>query len=212
MAEGHSHQHDHKQGHKHDHRHDWHEGGYVDEWVAKNEKRTERSALIQSMLAKAGVPKDTPVRVLDVGGGYGYVSGEVFKAFPRAEVTLQDFSAPMIERARDFLSAHAKQMHYSHSDLMDRSWMLKAMADGKGPFDLVVSAIAIHNVRDIAAIGECYRDIRGLLKPGGSFLNCDHVERAGGIDKHVQMLRDAGFKSVETVGDGNMTAILVART
>jgi SAM-dependent methyltransferase len=213
MAEtGHSHHGDFKHDHdKHDHRHDWHEAGYVGEWVAKNQKRTERSALIQTMLAKAGVAKDAAVRVLDVGGGYGFVSGEVLKAFPKARVTLQDYSAPMIERAKDHLADHAAQMRYTQSDLMDRGWAKKAAMEGGGPFDLVVSAIAIHNLRDVAAIGACYKDIHDLLAAGGSFLNCDHIERAGGADKHVEMLREAGFKSVDLIADGTMTAILIAR-
>lgn len=212
MAEtGHSHgnsKHGHsKDGHRHDGDHDWHESGYVGEWMAKNEKRTERSALIQSMLAKAGVDKGAAIRVLDVGGGYGFVSGEVLKAFPKARVTLQDYSAPMIERAKAHLAAYGAQMSYTQSDLMDRGWAKTA----NGPFDLVVSAIAIHNLRDVAAIGACYKDIHGLLAKGGSFLNCDHIERAGGSEKHIEMLREAGFKSVDLIANGTMTAILIAR-
>jgi SAM-dependent methyltransferase len=198
-------------GHRHDGDHDWHESGYVGEWMAKNEKRTERSALIQSMLSKAGVAKDAAIRVLDVGGGYGFVSGEVLKAFPKARVTLQDYSAPMIERAKDHLATHAGQMSYTQSDLMDRAWVKAAPIVGGAPFDLVVSAIAIHNLRDVEAIGACYKDIHGLLAKGGSFLNCDHIERAGGADKHVEMLRQAGFTSVDLIANGTMTAILIAR-
>jgi tRNA (cmo5U34)-methyltransferase len=209
MAEtGHSHHSNSKHGHDH---HDWHEAGYVGEWVAKNEKRTERSALIQTMLSQAGVDQGAQVRVLDVGGGYGFVSGEVLKAFPKARVTLQDYSAPMIERAKEHLAAHAAQMSYSHSDLTERDWAKKAAMAGGGPFDLVVSAIAIHNLGDIGAIATCYKDIHGLLAKGGCFLNCDHVERVGGSDKHVEILRQAGFTSVELISNGTMTAILIAR-
>lgn len=188
--------------------HDWQQACYAEAWVAKNQQRVEqRNALLARMLAEAPHPADAPLRVLDVGGGYGFVSTAVLKAFPRAQVTLQDFSEPMIEQARVYLAPHAGQMHFVLSDLRDPAW-----SEDMGPFDLVVSAIAIHNLRDLAAMAACYAAIRSLLVPGGWFLDCDHLDKAGGGDLHVEMLRQAGFKSVASLaGDDAHTPILKAQ-
>jgi len=199
-------------GQSHD-KHDWQQADYADAWVAKNQQRVERrSALLARMLAEAPHAADAPLRVLDVGGGYGFVSAAVLKAFPRAQVTLQDFSEPMIEQARSYLAPHAAQMRFALSDLRDPAWSAGLMEGAGGPFDLVVSAIAIHNLRDLAAMAACYGAIRGLLTPGGWFLDCDHLDKAGGGDLHVEMLRKAGFKNVTALaGDDEHTPIIKAQ-
>jgi SAM-dependent methyltransferase len=193
--------------------HDWQEAAYAGAWVAKNQQRVERrSALLARMLAEAPYAADAPLRVLDVGGGYGFVSQAVLKAFPKAQVTLQDFSSPMIDQARIYLAPHAAQMRYVLSDLRNASWSQGLMEAAGGPFDLVVSAIAIHNLRDVAAMGACYGAIRGLLAPGGWFLDCDHLDKSGGNALHAEMMRTTGFASVvELPGDDAHTPILKAQ-
>ena len=52
------------------------------------------------------------------------------------------------------------------ADLSDPSWV---QAVG-GPFDGVVSAIAIHNLRDPDVIARIYADIFTVVKPGGANL------------------------------------------
>jgi SAM-dependent methyltransferase len=101
--------------------------------------------------------------VLDVGAGYGAVTEEVLKAFPQARVTLQDYSTPMLGEARRRLAGHAAQLQYVTADLTDPGW---AKAIG-GPFDLAVSAIALHNLRDPPKIFACYRSIHDLLRATG---------------------------------------------
>lgn len=189
-------------------KHDWQQADYAEAWVAKNQQRVERrSVLLARMMAEAPYAADAALRVLDVGGGYGFVSAAVLKAFPRAQVTLQDFSEPMIAQARAYLAPHAAQMQFELSDLRDPAWSV-----GLGRFDLVVSAIAIHNLRDLAAMASCYAAIRSLLAPGGWFLDCDHLDKAGGGDLHVDLLRQAGFKNVRAlVGDDEHTPILKAQ-
>jgi ubiquinone/menaquinone biosynthesis C-methylase UbiE len=90
---------------------------------------------------------------LDVGAGYGVVTEEVLQAFPAAHVTLQDYSQPMLDHARRRLARYSNQLSYVICDLTDPSW---PQAVG-GPFDLAVSAIALHNLRDPEKIFACYR-------------------------------------------------------
>ena len=90
------------------------------------------------------------------------------------------------------------------ADLTDPAW---PDAVG-GPFDLAVSAIALHNLRDLPAIFACYRAIHDLLRPAGCFLDYDLF--FAGIDGHIAELRAAGFASVDCPWQEPPRAILVA--
>jgi ubiquinone/menaquinone biosynthesis C-methylase UbiE len=186
--------------------HDWHSSEYVSEWITRDTTRDgERRPLLQQMLSAAPLPRDAALEVLDVGAGYGVVSEEVLQAFPAARITLQDYSQPMLDRARQRLAHHSDRLHYMLCDLTDPSWPRQV----GGPFDLAVSAIAIHNLRDPAKIYACYRAIRDLLKPGGYFLNCDRFVQ--GVQPHVAALRESGFDRVECSWQEPPRAILIAQ-
>ena len=150
-------------------------------------------------------PRDAAIEVLDVGGGAGTVAAAVLDAFPRAKLTLQDFSPLMVERARERFAGRA--VRFAVSDLKDPNWA----KDIGGPFDLAVSGIAIHNLYDMSAIAACYDAVRSLMKPGGCFLDYDHFDRIGGLPLNQHSLKVAGFSSVEIVWHEHPTAILKAK-
>ncbi|MGH7879969.1 MAG: class I SAM-dependent methyltransferase, partial [Candidatus Binataceae bacterium] len=148
--------------------HRWHSDEYVEEWIERDIQRDdERRPRLQRMLSLANFPGDSAIVVIDIGGGYGVVSEEILKAWPHARVTLQDFSAPMLARARQRLAKYLGQVEFLRSDLRDQSWS-EPMRE---TFDLVVSAIAIHNLYDARLIEHCYGGIFRLLKPSGLFLD-----------------------------------------
>jgi SAM-dependent methyltransferase len=187
--------------------HDWHSASYVDEWIAKDRTRDEkRKPMLAKMMAMAPYKADAAIRILDVAGGYGAVSEAALKAFPNAKVTLQDYSQVMLDRAREHFKGKAATIAYAQGDLTDANWV-KAVG---GPFDLVVSGIAIHNLEDMKLIADCYRAIHGLLAPGGVFLNCDHFGRADGIDANLAALKKAGFEDVSCPWNERMTGISTA--
>jgi len=187
--------------------HDWHSTDYVSEWIAQDSARDPvRRPRLRDMLAAAPFARDARLSVLDVGGGYGAVTEELLQLFPAAEVTLQDYSQPMLAEAHRRLAAHAAQLRYVVCDLTDPSW---PGAVG-GPFDLAVSAIVLHNLRDEDKIFACYRAIRGLLRPGGWFLNYDLF--FDGVEAHLSALRAAGFAPVECRWQEPPRAIVASRS
>jgi 2-polyprenyl-3-methyl-5-hydroxy-6-metoxy-1,4-benzoquinol methylase len=188
--------------------HDWHSPSYVDEWIARDLTRdAERRLRLRQMLAAAPFAADGEIAALDVGGGYGVVTEEVLHAFPRSVVTLQDYSQPMLDQAGRRLAAHRGRVKYMVGDLRDPAWTTGL----GGPFDLAVSAIAIHNLRDLGQIAACYRAIAGVLKPEGVFLDYDLFDLIGGIDAQMRTIREAGFAAVECLWQEGRLAIIRAR-
>jgi SAM-dependent methyltransferase len=219
MAENHD-KHDHphshhEHGHAHDHGHaphDWHSATYVDGWIKRDERReSERRPHIRDMVAMADMPRDRPLTALDIGAGYGFVTEEVLAAFPKAFVTLQDFSELMLARAHEHLAKKfinsGPQLSFVLADLTDPNWAERVA----GPFDLIVSAIAIHNLRSRDKIAACYRGIAGLLKPGAQFLDYDLFRSCGGIETHIAMMQEAGMTRVSCAWDDGHATIVVAR-
>jgi ubiquinone/menaquinone biosynthesis C-methylase UbiE len=185
--------------------HDWHSTDYVEKWITRDVARDrERRPLLQQMFSFAPFSCEAELAVLDIGAGYGVVSEEVLQAFPRARITLQDYSQPMLDHARQRLAGQSDRLRYVLCDLIDPSWLQQV----GGPFDLAVSAIAIHNLRNPEKIFACYRAIHDLLKPGGCFLNCDRFVE--GVEPHLAELRGAGFGHVECPWQEPPRAIIVA--
>jgi SAM-dependent methyltransferase len=206
MSNHHQH-HDHGHGGHGDHDHDWQSRDYVARWIARDEARAdERGPILERMLGAAPFAADAAIEVLDVGGGSGVVSDALLRAFPQARVTLQDYSGPMLERARERFAGWTNAMRYIRYDLRDPAW---EGAVG-GPFDLVVSAIAIHNLYEMQVMTACYAAIRRLLKPGGCFIDYDHFDRAGGLAAHRDVMQSVGFGRVETVWHEVPTGVLKA--
>jgi tRNA (cmo5U34)-methyltransferase len=103
-------------------------------------------------------------RVLDLGAGTGLLSGHVLAAHPDVELTLQDGAAGMLEQAR---ATFGDRVAYVESDLTD-----PLPADG--PWDAIVSALAIHHLDDAEKLGLFGRIHEGLW-PGGVFVNAEQV-------------------------------------
>ncbi len=189
------------------HHHDWHSQAYVDQWIDQDVTRdAERRPILRKMLSFAPFEKNAAIRALDVGAGYGVVTEEVLRAFPKARVTWQDYSRPMRDQAQKRLAKFEKRLAYVVSDLTDAAWDQSL----PGPFEVVVSGIALHNLRDREAIFRCYRVIRGLLAPSGCFLDYDYFQYAGGLDTHLAAMRNAGFATVECVAQEGAAAIVKA--
>lgn len=203
QAHGHSHR-DH--GHAHA-PHDWHSQTYVDEWIKRDESRDdERRPRIRQMIAMANLPAAAALSVLDIGAGYGFITEEVLRAYPNARVTLQDYSDLMLARAKEHLAQSGGQLSFILADLTDPTWFERV----GGPFDLIVSAIAIHNLRTHDKIAAVYRGIARLLKPGAPFLDYDLFAQHGGIETHIGMMQEAGMSRVSRTWDDGHAAIIIA--
>ncbi len=157
-------------------RHDWHSQRYVDDWIASDAMRDdERRTILRRLVGLIPCETDAAIRVLDVGAGYGALSAQVLERFLRAELICQDFSEPMFMHARKRLAWASDRVSFATRDLSDPAWTHGL----SGPFEAVVSAIAIHNVRYPERIRAIYAEIFDVVAPGGCFLNYDLIFVSG---------------------------------
>ncbi|MFY1636261.1 class I SAM-dependent methyltransferase [Solwaraspora sp. WMMB335] len=104
-------------------------------------------------------------RILDLGAGTGLLSAAVLDRIPGAAVTLVDHSERMLGQARNRFNGN-QQVEFIVSGLMDP---LPA-----GPFDAVVSGLAIHHLEHHEK-QTLFRRIPQILHPGGMFVNVEQV-------------------------------------
>jgi tRNA (cmo5U34)-methyltransferase len=147
----------------------------------------------QAAKAAADVPAHT---ILELGIGTGETAKRVLAAHPQARLVAIDSNAEMLERARTVVP---------QADL--RLGRLQDPLPG-GPFDLVVSALAVHHL-DGPGKQDLFRRIAAVLEPGGAFVLADVVvpendedvvtpidweyDLPDRVDDQLAWLRDAGL-------------------
>ena len=104
-------------------------------------------------------------RILDLGSGTGETARRVLERHVGASIVLVDSSAEMLTAAREALA----------KDRIE-SVLVQRLEDPlpAGPFDLVVSALAVHHLES-ADKQVLFQRIAEVLKPGGRFVLADVV-------------------------------------
>lgn len=133
-------------------------------------------------------------RVLDLGAGTGLLARAVARAHPEAQLTLLDGAQGMLDVARAALGDAAG---YVTGDFAD--------APPRGPWDAVVSALAIHHLEDPGKRA-LYARVRAALAPGGVFVNAEQVSAptaaldAAYADWHERSARALGATDEQWAG------------
>ena len=157
-------------------------------------------------LAQAACP--TVERFLDLGCGDGILGHTMLGQYPQAKGVFLDFSEPMLEAAQKRLASFSDQVTLIAQDYGNPTWVRHIQ--NSEPFDLIISGFSIHHQTDERK-QSIYREIYALLKPGGLFLNLEHVasptkwvvERFDDImldSLYAYHLQQGGQKSREEIG------------
>ena len=153
----------------------------------------------------------TVSRVLDLGVGTGETSRRCLEAHPEAGVVALDASREMLDAAAAVLG---DRVELCLGRLEDRL--------PKGPFDLVVSAFAVHHL-DAAGKASLFERVAERLSRGGRFVVADVVipdapaERPTPLDPTedvpdrtgdlLDWLRGAGFRPELRWAEGDLVVI-----
>jgi len=171
--------------------HDWHSQDYVFGWAARQDaKEKDRAEQFRLMAETIPYHHEHPIKILDVGAGYGALTQFLLSRFPKAIAVCQDGSEEMAKLGEERMSDIKGRFVYAICDFSNQGWTRRL----NGPFEAVVSSIAIHNVRLPEIVREIYIDIFPLVKTGGCFLNYDR--RNIPLADQMKWLREAGFRDV----------------
>lgn len=116
----------------------------------------------------------SPMAVLDIGCGDGIVLETVMRALPVERAVALDGSPAMLEKAEarfTDLGLFSTLVEFLEADFNDSLWIERLPVRS---FDAIVSAFAIHHCEDDRK-RNIYREVFGLLNPGGAFVNIEHV-------------------------------------
>jgi malonyl-CoA O-methyltransferase len=103
----------------------------------------------------AALPLPARPRILEIGCGTGLLGLELIERLPGADWIMTDIAPAMIDRART---------RFGRREGIRFAVMDGERPDCTGPFDLVVSNLALQWFRDLPA---SVAQLRGLLAPGG---------------------------------------------
>jgi len=131
-------------------------------------------AQLELMLRLIAADRPHIDRFLDLGCGDGILGIALLGQYPTARGVFQDFSQPMLDAAKERLQEFPNTRCVL-SDYGDPAWVASVQQDA--PFDVIVSGFSIHHQPDTRK-QRVYRELFDLLKPGGMFLNLEHVESA----------------------------------
>ena len=183
--------------------HDWASRDYVLEWADRqDDSEPHRDQAFGVIAATMPFDRDAPIKILDIGSGYGALTFYLLSQFPNAQAVCHDGSAEMLALGRERLAKFKDRVKFIQSDLSEPGWSKKL----EGPFDAVVSSIAIHNVREHATIRSIYAECFELLNRGGCFLNLDRMRPS--VNEQLDWLRQAGYQQVQQFWDGGKRAIV----
>ena len=155
-------------------------------------------------------------RILDLGSGTGETARRVLERHAGASIVLVDSSAEMLTAAREALA----------KDRIE-SVLVQRLEDPlpAGPFDLVVSALAVHHLES-ADKQVLFQRIAEVLKPGGRFVLADVVvpqdselastpvasefDRPDRLDDQLAWIGDAGLEP-DVLWTSNDLVVIAAR-
>jgi tRNA (cmo5U34)-methyltransferase len=155
-----------------------------DEYIALMESELPDYYRLQD--AAAAATGAGAARLLELGTGTGESALRVLPRHPGAALAGIDESADMLAVARARLPGTDLRVSRLEDPLPD------------GPFDLVVSAFAIHHL-DGPGKADLFRRIAAVLAPGGRFVMADVVVPDDPADVVTPL--DEGFDLPDTVAD-----------
>ncbi|OKH19828.1 methyltransferase type 12 [Hydrococcus rivularis NIES-593] len=109
---------------------------------------------------------------LDLGCGNGILGRSIYQHYPKAKGSFLDISENMLTAAKNSLKLEQNNSVFILQNFGQKEWLNSVTQEA--PFDVIVSGFAIHHLSDERK-KELYQEIYQILKPGGVFLNLEHV-------------------------------------
>ena len=173
------------------------------------------------------------LRILDLGSGTGLELDAIFGRAPNAAITAIDVSAGMLERLRAKYAARAERLYLVRGSYLELPF-------GTARYDYAVAVMTLHHLLP-STKRELYGKLRRALKGGGATIEADwtvspaeeerylasynarvaelepsragayHIDIPMSLTTAKDLLRQAGFSTVEVIWEADGNSVYVAR-
>ncbi len=158
--------------------HLWHSRQFVADWIHQREElaseqdRARHSRILGYLIAAVKHQHHAPLRLLDLGAGWGRFIKPLLKEFSQSTAVAFDYSLPMLEAARENLGDLQQRVEFVHGDLTAE----RSISGLNGRFDLIFTSQTLHHF-EAGVLSRIYQQINDSLSPNGLFVNFDRVSR-----------------------------------
>lgn len=149
------------------------------EWLARWDQQQEiylpqREARFRAMFDAVDAVVGERFVAIDLACGPGSLTERLLARFPASRVIAVDHDPVLLDLGRTALEGLSRQIAWVDADLRGPGWV---EALPLRTVDVVLSTTALHWL-DEPTLRRLYLDLAGLLRPGGLFLNGDHLAYA----------------------------------
>ncbi len=153
----------------------WGDTGFVENWASKGGWQAPiREMQVATVLRMIPQPMDAPIRVLDIGAGFGALAGAVLRDRPNATALCLDASEAMLQLGLEKNADLKGRIRFVQGSLESSDW-LKSV---DGTFDAVISSRALHHFTENQRRRYIFKELFGLVRVSGCFINADNVRGA----------------------------------
>jgi SAM-dependent methyltransferase len=146
--------------------------GWLQRWDAQQEGYVpEREARFTVMLDALAELLPPSFVALDLASGPGAISQRLLARFAGAQAIALDLDPVLLAIGRGALGTVEGRLRWVDADLASPTW---PDAVGETRIDAVLSSTALHWLES-AQLQRLYHELARLLRPGGLFLNADHM-------------------------------------
>lgn len=179
-------------------------------WIEQTaQKRPYRTTFFNKFADELKVLGESPLKVLELGSGPGMLAEQILRRCPSVDpYTLLDFSEPMLFMSRERLAEFNARLRFVCVDFRSTDWTVKV----GGPFDVVLSMQAVHEVRHKRHVTTLYEKVASVLTRCGVVLICDHLpgDNPDARRDALYMTPEEQLAAFETAGFRNASVRFVA--
>lgn len=150
----------------------WGNRDFIERWSTKRgwqaPIRDVQTAMVLRMIPH---PIDAPIRILDLGAGYGALAVAVLNERPNATAVCLDASEAMLTLGKERNSNLKHRVSFVQGSLESSDWLHSV----EGTFDAVISARALHHFTENQRRLYIFKEVFERVRPRGCFINGDNV-------------------------------------
>jgi tRNA (cmo5U34)-methyltransferase len=187
----------------------WGNREFIEKWIAKGgwqaPIREVQTAMLLRMIPH---PIDVPIRVLDLGAGYGALAVAILRDRPNAMAVCLDASKAMLKLGEERNANLGHRIKFIQGSLETSDWLNSVT----GMFDAVVSSRALHHFTANQRRRHMFKEIFGIVNSGGCFINADNVRApTKSLRDRYRTARDQWLERLINESSGGKTTLAELR-